>query len=156
MNAEDALVAREMITKLIALARERQDEPRLAMALHTHGHACILADELEEAEKAFDESREIALRLGDKRAAAITLAMLGYVAMCGKKLEEGLPRIVSALVDIEAEDPARAAIATRLGVASKKFEAGRFDAALKAASRSHPKELHDELSQAVVAARKAS
>jgi hypothetical protein len=153
LDAEASLVAREMISKLVAFARETQDDPRLAMALHTHGHACLLAGEREDAEKAFDESREISLRLGDKRAAAIGLAMLGYLDLVRGKLEDGLPRIITALTDVDAADGARVAILARLGEVSKKFEKGRFDAALKAASRAQTPEIQAELAKAIEAAR---
>jgi hypothetical protein len=156
LDAEASLVAREMISKFVAHARSTGDEPKLAIALHTHGHACLLAGERDDAEKAFDESREISLRLGDKRSAAITFAMLGYIDLVKGRLEDGLPKIIAALGEIEAADGARAAILARLGEVSKKFEKTRFDAALKAASRTRSPEVQAELAKAIETARKVN
>ncbi|MBI3726165.1 hypothetical protein HY251_19725 [bacterium] len=146
---EEALVAREMISKLVALAREAQDDAKLAMALHAQGHAFLLAGELTESAHAFDESRELSLRTGDKRGAAITLAMIGFLAVAAGDVEQGLPPVASAVADLEAADPARAAIALRLAETSRKFDPKRFDAALKAATRARGSEVQDELARAV-------
>jgi len=149
MDAETALAAREMISKLVALAREGGDEHKLAMALHAQGHAFLLEGALPEAERAFDESREVSLRLEDKRGAAITLAMLGFIPIAKGELEEGLPNVAKAVAALEATDPARGVIAARLAEASRKLDSKRVDAALKAATRSLGGELQEELARAL-------
>ncbi|HZV00009.1 MAG TPA: hypothetical protein VFF73_25055 [Planctomycetota bacterium] len=149
LDTEGTLVAREMIQRLVTLARDMNDEPKLAMALHTQGHSFVLSDELEAAEKCFDESREISLRLGDKRSAALGLVMLGFVAVSGGRVEEGLPKVVQGFGDLEADDQARALVLVRLGEAAKKSDKKRFEAALKAASRSLGAEVQAEILKAL-------
>src|SRR5258706_221646 len=70
LDAERLLAANEIYAKVVALARDSKDDDKLALALHAQGHSYVLSEELEAAEKAFDESREISSRLGDKRRGA--------------------------------------------------------------------------------------
>ena len=149
LDAETLLAADEIYAKIVALARESKDEQKLALALHAQGHSFVLGNELEAAAKAFDESRELSARLGDKRRAALSAVMLGYVAVVGGKLEEGLPRIVGALVEIEAGDPGRQVVLLRLLEVSKRFEKKRFDAALKASMRELSAEVQAELAKSL-------
>jgi hypothetical protein len=152
LTEEDVVAAREMIVRLVGIAREMQDDARLAMALHAQGHSLLLAGELVESAQAFDESRELSVRLGDKRGAAITLSMLGFLALVAGELEEGLPRIVSAFADLEPDDPARARVALYLIEKKAAFDAKRFEAALKAATRAHGAEVHAAIVKALEAA----
>jgi hypothetical protein len=147
LDAENLLAADEIYAKIVALARESKDEQKLALALHAQGHSFVLGGELEAAGKAFDESRELSARQGDKRRAALSSVMLGYVAIVGGKLEEGLPRVVGALSEIEAGDPGRQVVLLRLVEVSKRFEKKRFDAALKSATRELSAEVQAEISK---------
>src|SRR5580658_9426664 len=114
LDAENLLAANEIYAKVVALARETKDDEKLALALHAQGHSFVLSGELDLAEKAFDESREISARIGDKRRATLSVVMLGYVAISNGRLEEGLPRVVGALTAFEAGDPARQLVLLRL------------------------------------------
>lgn len=152
LTEEDVVAAREMIDRLVGIARETHDDARLAMALHAQGHSLLLAGALAEAAQAFDESRELSVRLGDKRGAAITLSMLGFLALAAGELEQGLPTIVSAFADLAPDDAARSRVALYLVDKRTKFEPKRFEAALKAATRGQGPEIHDALAKAIEAA----
>ncbi len=78
LDAENLLAANEIYAKIVSIARESKDDEKLALALPAQGHSFVLSSELELAEKSFDESREISLRLGDKRRAS-----LSSVGLCG-------------------------------------------------------------------------
>lgn len=149
LDAERLLAANEMYAKVVQLARDSKDDEKLALALHAQGHSFVLSNDLEAAEKAFDESREISARLNDTRRTTLSSVMLGYVAVVGGKLEEGLPRIVGAYTQFEATDPARNLILLRLAEVAKRFEKKRFDAALKAASRDQSAEVQAEIKKAL-------
>jgi hypothetical protein len=161
LDREKLLAANEIYAKVVALAREAKSDPNLALALHAQGHSFVLSDELEAAEKAFDESREISVRLaadesrpapereGDKRRATLSSVMLGYVAVSGGRLEDGLPRIVAAFVTLAADDPARQLVLLRLHEVSKRFDAKRFEAALKAAAREQTAAVREDLQKAL-------
>jgi hypothetical protein len=151
LDAETLLAADEIYAKIVTLARESKDDQKLALALHAQGHSFVLGGDLEAATKAFDESRELSARTGDKRRASLSSVMLGYVAIVGGKLEEGLPRIVAALGEIDAADSGRQVVLLRLLEVSKRFEKKRFDAALKAAVRELPAEVQTEIAKAVSA-----
>src|SRR5581483_7711343 len=156
LDAERLLAANEIYAKVVALARDSKDDEKLALALHAQGHSFVLSEDLEAATKAFDESREISARLGDKRRAALSSVMLGYVTVLKGGLEEGLPRVVGALKDFVKDekgqdDPARSLVLLRLAELAKRFDKKRLDAALKAASRELSAEVQAELQQAVAA-----
>lgn len=152
LTEEDVVAAREMIDRLVGLARENKDEARLAMALHAQGHSYLLAGALTEAAQAFDESRELSVRLGDKRGAAITLSMLGFLALAAGELEQGLPIVVSAFAELAPDDAARPRMALYLAEKRASFDAKRFEAALKAATRGQGPELAEALAKAIEAA----
>src|SRR5437899_1210411 len=112
LDIEKLLAANEIYAKVVALAREMKDDEKLALALHAQGHSFVLSENLEGAEKSFDESREISARLGDKRRASLSSVMIGYVTIVAGRLEEGLPRVLGPLKDLEMDptgkdDPAR-------------------------------------------------
>jgi hypothetical protein len=152
IGPEDALAAREMIEHLVALAREKQDEAKLAMALHAQGHSLLLSGDHALAEQAFTESRELSQKLGDVRRAAITRGMLGIIPVVQGQLEDGLPRIVKALADLAPDDPARAVLAAQVAKLVSGIDADRLEAALAAATRDHPA-LSEELTKAFAAGR---
>ena len=149
LDAETLLAADEIYARIVTLARESKDDSKLALALHAQGHSFVLGGDLEAATRAFDESRELSARQGDKRRAALSAVMLGYVTIVGGKLEEGLPRVASGLVEIEAGDPGRQVVLLRLLEVSKRFEKKRFDAALKAATRELGAEVQAEIAKAL-------
>lgn len=158
LEIERLLAANEIYAKVVALARETKDDEKLALALHAQGHSFVLSEELESAEKSFDESREISTRLGDKRRALLSTVMLGYVTIVSGKLEEGLPRVVGALKEFDKDpkgqdDPARGLVLLRLAEVAKKFEKKRFDAAVKSAARDLTPEVQAEVVKAVEAGR---
>ncbi len=155
LDGEAAYTARLMIQKLVELARTMQDDRKLAMALHTLGHSQLLANELDDAEKSFDESREVSSRHGDARASSISLAMLGFVELLRGRLEDALPRILDGAHGLAEDSEARAAILVRLAHVSKKFDKARFDAAVQAAGRGRSAELLAEVARAVETIRAA-
>ncbi len=138
------------------LVRETKDDEKLA--LRAQGHSFVLSEELEAAEKSFDESREISARLGDRRRALLSSVMGGYVTIVSGNLEEGLPRVVGTLKDFEKDpkgpdDPARNLVLLRLAEVAKWIDKKRFDTAVKAASRDLSPDVHAEVVKSVEAGR---
>jgi hypothetical protein len=158
LDPERLLAANEIYAKVVALARETKDDEKLALALHAQGHSFVLSEELEAAEKAFDESREISARLGDKRRATLSSVMVGYTTILAGRLEDGLPRVVGALTEFAKtekgeDDPARNLVLLRLAEVAKRFDKKRLDAAIKSASRTLAPEVQAEVEKAVAAGR---
>jgi len=161
LDAEKLLAANEIYARIVTLAREAKDDEKLALALHAQGHSFVLSEELEAAEKAFDESREISARLGDVRRATLSAVMLGYVAILAGRLEQGLPAVVGALTKFGPNekgepDPARNLVLLRLAEVAKRFDKKRFDAAVKSAARDLAPEAQAEVQKVVEAGRAAS
>lgn len=160
LDAEKLLAANEIYAKVVQIARDSKDDEKLALALHAQGHSYVLSEELEAAEKAFDESREISARLGDQRRANLSSVMVGYVTIVSGRLEDGLPRVLAGLKAFEKtpkgeDDPARNLVLLRLAEVAKKFDKKRFDAAMKAAGRDLAPEVQAEVAKAVEAGRSA-